>query len=375
MRSLSGYALQSGSTITQQLTKNLFFSFKKSFLRKGREILVSLQLETTFSKEQILEAYCNLIYFGGTAYGIEDAAQQFFDKSAADLNLPEAALLAGIVNSPANLNPFSHFDNAKARQKLILARMQRRGFISAEEMQQAAADSLRLSRRRSRGSDFVDYVITEAEKRYGREAVQFGGLRIYTTIDPVLQTMAEQELSAGLERLQASLDSSSAPVQGAMAVVSVPTGEVKALVGARDYVPGGFNRAVAVNRHVGSGIKPFIYLAAIEQLGITPRTVMYDSATTFYPPGARPWRPRNFDRRFRGRLILKSALMQSVNMISAQLLERLTPRQAVETLRRFGISSPIEEVLSVSLGGCRLRRVCESRCLSPADLDQARGRR
>ncbi len=353
-RSLTSPTLQSGSTITQQLTKNLFFTFQKSYLRKAKEMLVSMQFETTFSKEQILEAYCNLIYFGGAAYGIEDAAQQFFNKPAAALDLPEAAMLAGIVNSPGNLNPFSHYDNAKARQKLILARMRKQGFIDEAEMQQAANASLQLSRRRSRGTDFVDYVISEAEKRYGRETVQFGGLRIYSTLDPQLQALAEQELSMGVARLEADLDTTGYPLQGALAVISVPTGEVKALVGARNYVPGGFNRAVSANRHVGSGIKPFIYLAGLEQLGLTPRSVVYDTATTFNIPGSRPWRPRNFDRRYRGPMILKAGLQQSINLISAQMANQISPKKMAETIQRFGVTSPIEEVLSVSLGSASI---------------------
>ncbi|MGH7497085.1 MAG: transglycosylase domain-containing protein [bacterium] len=350
LRSLSGHSLQSGSTITQQLTKNLFFSFEKSLLRKLKEILISFQLETTFSKDQILEAYCNLVYFGGAAYGVEDAAQQFFNKPASALNLPEAAMLAAIVNSPSNLNPFSHFDRAKSRQKLILARMVNNDFITAEDMQRAFADSLRLSRRRTLGNDFIDYIISEAETRYGREAVQFGGLRVYTTLDPALQRLAEEELRNGVAQLEATLDSTRNSLQGAMAVVAVPTGEIKALVGAREYVPGGFNRAITENRHIGSGVKPFIYMTAIEQLGVTPRTVVYDTATTFHPPGTRPWRPRNFDRRYRGPLTLKAALMQSINMISAQLTDQATPSKVVETMRRFGITAPLDEVLSIALG-------------------------
>ncbi len=350
MRSMSGHDLQSGSTITQQLTKNLFFSFEKSFLRKLKEMLISFQLETTFRKDQILEAYCNLIYFGGAAYGIEDAAQQFFNKPAADLTLPEAALLAGIVNSPSNLNPFSHFDRAKTRQKLILSRMVKNDFIPSSAGQTAFTDSLRLSRRRTLGNDYLEYVISEAEKRYGREAVQFGGLRIYTTLDPALQRIAEEELRSGVAQLGASLDSTGNALQGALAVVAVPTGEIKALVGAREYVPGGFNRAVKENRHIGSGVKPFIYMTALEQLRLTPRTVVYDTTTTFHPAGARQWRPRNFDRRNRGPMILKSALMQSINVIAAQITHQATPAKVIETMRRFGITAPLEEVLSIALG-------------------------
>jgi len=348
--SLTGHTLQSGSTITQQLTKYLFFSFEKLFFRKVKEILISLQLETAFSKDDILEAYCNLIYFGGAAHGVKDAARQYFAKPAANLTLAESALLAGIINSPHGLNPFSHFSKAKSRQKLVLSRMVRRGFITQQESEQVFEDPLVLSTERSRGNDFIEYVLAEAQNRYGREAVQFGGLRIYTTLDPALQEIAEQELEQGILQLETELDSIGVPLQGALASISVPTGEVRALVGGRRYVPGGFNRAVSENRHVASSIKPFVYLAAIEQLDMTPITVVHDTASVFRDANGRLYRPRNFDRRHRGDLILKAALMQSVNVISAQLTSRLTPHQVVETLRRFGISAPVEEVLAIALG-------------------------
>lgn len=347
---LTGQTFQGASTITQQLSKYLFFTFERTVTRKVKETLISLQLEAMFSKKQILEAYCNFIYFGGTAYGIEDAARQYFGKNAADLDLPEAALLAGILNSPYYLNPYSHFDRAKSRQALVLGRMQRRGLITAEDNQQAFAAPLVFSTVRTNGNDFIDYVISEAQQQYGSEAVQFGGLRIYTTLDPALQALAEQTLAAGLSQLDGEVDSTGSPLQGALVATAVSTGEVKALVGARAYIPGGYNRAVNANRHVGSGVKPFVYTAAIEELGYTPATVVYDTATVFHLPEGTTWRPRNFDRRHRGPLIMKAALMQSINMISAQLTAKLTPHEVVSTLRRFGLSSAIDEVMSVSLG-------------------------
>lgn len=349
-RSLTGHPLQSGSTITQQLSKYLFFSFQKSFGRKLKEILISLQLEATFSKREILEAYCNLVYFGGAAHGVEDAARQYFNKSAADLTVPEAAMLAGILNSPQKLNPFSHFDNAKARQRLVLYRMAKEGYLTEVQRQQAAADSIHLSRQRSFGNDFIDYVISEAQARYGREPVQYGGLRIYTTLDPVLQAIAEQEVEAGAFKLEAELDSTGLPLQAALVALAVPTGEVKALVGARRYVPAAFNRAVEANRHVGSCIKPFVYLTALEQLRVTPRSLVYDTLTTLRDANNRPYRPRNFDRRYHGEMVLKAALMQSLNVISAQLTAEVTPAKVVETARRMGISTPIDEVISLALG-------------------------
>ncbi len=344
------------STITQQLVKNLFFSsFQRPWSRKPKEILISLQLESTFTKEQILEAYCNLVYFGGTAYGVEDASQQFFGKPAAALTIPEAAMLAGIVNSPYYLNPYSHFEAAQSRQRLVLRRMRAKNFIDAATFDLAMADSVELAGRPSVGNDFINYVISEAEGRFGREAVQYGGLKIYTTMDPQLQAIAEATLRDGVANLEASLDSTGAPLQGALAAISVPTGEVRALVGARSYVPGGFNRAVNSNRHVGSGIKPFVYFTALENLhpdgrSLTPISIVNDTAVTFKLPNRQTWSPRNFDRRHRGRLTLKAALMQSINAVSAQLIDQLTPKRVIEICRRFGITSPIDEVLPLALG-------------------------
>lgn len=341
------------STLTQQLVKNLFFSFQRLWSRKLKEILISLQIEANFTKGQILEAYCNLVWFGGTAYGVEDAAQQFFGKSASALTVPEAAMLAGIVNSPYYLNPYSHYANAKARQRLVLKRMRNKGFIDEPTLEMALADSVELSGRPGFGNYFVDYVISEAEKRFGHEAVYYGGLKIYTTMDPQLQAIAEETLASGVAALEATLDSTGAPLQGALAAVSVPTGEVRALAGGRSYVPGGFNRAVNSNRHVGSGIKPFVYYTALENLGLTPISIVNDTTVTFTLPTRARWSPRNYDRRHRGRLTLKSALMQSINVISAQLTAEVTPQRVVETCQRFGISSldlRKDAVLSLSLG-------------------------
>ncbi|MDZ7290551.1 MAG: transglycosylase domain-containing protein [candidate division KSB1 bacterium] len=353
VRSAIFRGFKGSSTLTQQLVKNLFFSFRREWLRKIKEILISFQLESTFTKEQILEAYCNLVWFGGSAYGVEDAARQFFGKSAATLTLTEAAMLAAIINSPTKLNPFSHYEAAQFRQRVILRRMLKKNFIDAPTYTQALADSVRLTGRPGVGNDFIDYVIAEAEDRFGREAVHYGGLKIYTTMDPQLQVIAEETIAKGVADLEANLDSTGVPLQGALAAVSVPTGEVRALVGGRYYVPSGFNRAVSNNRHIGSGVKPFVYFAALENLKMTPISIVNDTVTTFILPNRERWSPRNFDRRHRGRLILKSALMQSVNVISAQLTAALTPQRVVETCQRFGVSSldtRKDAVLSISLG-------------------------
>ncbi|HHL71741.1 MAG TPA: penicillin-binding protein [Bacteroidetes bacterium] len=341
---------EGGSTITQQLAKVLFFSYRREVMRKFKDALVAVQLESMFSKEEILEAYANVVFFGGVSYGIEDAAQQYFSKHAADLTLSEAALLAGMVNSPNIFNPFTNFPAAEKRRRLVLRRMLATGSIDSSLYFSALADSIRLVPRRQRSNDFVDYVLKEAAKLFGQDAVQYGGLKIYTTLDPDLQKLAERTIADGVQKLEAELDSTGAPLQGAMAVVSVATGDIKALVGGRKRVPGGFNRAASSNRHVGSGIKPFLYYAAIDELGMTPASVVMDTMSTFYQPGSRPWRPRNFDRRYRGQLVLKSALMQSVNVIAAQIGARLTPKGIVRAVRRFGITAELPEILSLSIG-------------------------
>lgn len=345
-----GRRLGGASTISQQLAKNLFFSPRREMLRKIKDGLLAMQLETMFSKEEILEAYCNLVYFGGTAYGVEDAARQFFDKSARDLDAGEAALLAGILNSPVSLNPFAHPERARQRQQLVLARMHDEGYIDAAQLAAEREANVEFVQRRDRGNDFIDYVLDLAEQKYGREAVYFGGLKIYTTLDPDLQRLAERELATGLRRLETELDSADVPLQGAMAVIAVPTGEVKALVGGRRHVPGGFNRATSANRHIGSAVKPFVYYTALEKLSLQPYSVKIDSLITYRLANGQSYRPRNFDRVYRGPVTLKYALAHSLNSVAVQLGYELTPAAISETLRRCGVSSELDDVLSLALG-------------------------
>ncbi len=349
-RIFRGRRLGGASTLSQQLAKNLFFSHRREVLRKFKDMLVAMQLESMFEKDDILEAYCNLIYFGGTAYGVEDAAQQFFAKSADSLSLSESALLAGILNSPNSFNPYSHPERAKRRQRIVLASMLREGYVDDQQYERALADSLRYVPRRSPSNDFVDHVLNLAIQKYGREAVYFGGLKIYTTMDPELQRIAEEEIASGLDALESNLQDSTGALQGAMTVVAVSTGEVKALVGSRAHVPGGFNRATNANRHVGSGIKPFLYYGALETLGFQPYSIQNDSLITYRLKTRQSYRPRNFDRRYDGKMTLKWALMKSKNTVAVQLAEQLTPEKLVEDIRRFGVTSDVAPVLSLGLG-------------------------
>ena len=355
--------IQGASTITQQLAKNLFFSYRRTYMRKFRELLVALQIETQYSKREILEAYLNQIPFGVGAYGIEQAARSFFGKPAMELNLAESALLAGLPKSPTRYNPYRYFKRAKKRQQLVLQRMQAVGYTTAEEAETAFRAELQLAPHSAgtpKGSYFLDLVLNDLEERYGPEVVYHGGLKVSTTLDPQQQAWASESLQNGLIKLDQLMgitdgdDTDSAnPLthpQGALVAIECNSGAVKALVGGRDYSETEFNRAVGSNRLPGSGFKPFLYYAAFEKLDLTPANVFVDKAITIPVKGASDWRPQNFGREYEGPMILKQALMKSVNAIAAQLIERVGPDAVIDVARRSGISSALTPVYSLALG-------------------------
>jgi 1A family penicillin-binding protein len=355
--------IQGASTITQQLAKNLFFSFRRTYLRKFRELLVATQIEARYTKEEILEAYLNQIPFGVGAHGIEQAARFFFGKTALELNLEESALLAGLPQSPTRYNPYRYFERAKNRQKLVLARMAAVGFISSEEAQIAFQSELNLQLHTGdtrSGSYFLDVVLKTLEQRYGPEIVYHGGLKVMTTLDPRLQSMAVASVQKGLVNLDQILgtsdpsdDSDSNPdlhLQGALVAIQTNSGAVKALVGGRDYSKTEYNRAIQSNRQPGSGFKPFVYYAALEKLGLSPAAVVVDKKVTVKVAGAPDWAPRNFSRTHEGPMILKRALMNSINSVAAQLVAQTGAEAVLETARRCGITSSLQPVYSVALG-------------------------
>jgi len=357
--------VQGASTITQQLAKNLFFSFEQTYTRKFRELLVALQIEAQFSKQEILEAYVNQIDFSPSAHGVGAAAGLFFGKPAAQLSLAEAALLAGLPKSPTRYNPLRYPERAKNRQLVVLRRMVTAGFITAEEGAEAAAQELVYAGPGANGPTggyFVDWVLKSLEERYGPQVVYHGGLKVTTTIDPQLQRIAEESLKKGLDDLDALMgltpgrgtgslsEGGGDRPQGALVAVQVNSGAVKALVGGRDYAETEFNRAVESNRLPGSGFKPFLYYTAFEQLGLTPATVFVDKPIRIPVAGTRDWIPRNFDRNYQGPLILKKAFTESINTVAAQLVAQVTPEAVIRTARRCGIESDMAPVFSVALG-------------------------
>ncbi len=346
-----------GSTITQQLAKNLFFTFDRSLKRKLMEALAAMAIEDRFTKDEIIESYCNLVYFGQYAYGVERAAQTYFGKHASDLGLHEAALLAGLPNSPARLNPFNNPDRASARQRMVLQQMARAGMIRPEAVDSFASCPVELSGRSNltrRGSYPVDYALEIAGEAVGSDLVSYGGVRITTTIDPFLQRTAEKVLSSGMEVLQERLQPLRNPgetrLEGALVAIEVASGQVVALVGGRSYAESPYNRAVRALRAPGSAFKPVVYLTALEEADVTPATVLEDRPVSIPIDRHRKWEPVNFDHRYRGPVTLKLGLTQSINTIAAQLIEKVGPERVVRTAQRLGIKSPLEPHLSLALG-------------------------
>ena len=351
--------VQGASTITQQLAKNLFFSFRRTYKRKFHELLVALQIESQYSKRDILEAYINQIPFGIGAHGIEQAARKYFDKPAATLTLSESTLLAGLPKSPTRYNPYRHYQRARKRQQVVLNRMVAVGYVTPQDARQAYMDAPVLKEKRPggrTGSYFLDTVLKRLEKRYSSEVIYHGGLQVTTTLDPRLQSAAVSAVQKGMKALEERLgllNSNPGDVdqlQGALVAVETNSGAVRAMVGGRDYSTSEYNRATRGLRQPGSGFKPFLYYSAMEKLGLSPASVIVDRAVTIPIAGTGDWSPRNFGRRYAGPMILKKALIKSVNTVAAQLVAETGPEAVIDVARRCGVQSPLKNVYSVALG-------------------------
>jgi penicillin-binding protein 1A len=329
---------QGGSTLTQQLAKNLFLTQERTVARKVQELVLALWLEHKYSKAQILELYLNRVYFGAGAYGVEAAAQRYFGKSARKVTLGEAALLAGLVKSPSRLAPTHNPDGAQRRGQIVLAAMAGLGVISEHAATAALADSPRIVRQVVEGSgnyvaDWVMDVLNDLVGRVEHDIV------VETTIDSSLQTVAEKALADEL----AQKGERYAVSQGAV-VAMTPDGAVRALVGGRNYAESQFNRAVAAKRQPGSAFKPFVYLAALER-GLTPNTIRDDR-----PIDLKGWRPENYHREYLGPVTLTRALSQSLNTVAVRVTLEVGPRTVVRTAHRLGIASKLDPNTSIALG-------------------------
>lgn len=362
--------VRGGSTITQQIVKNIFLTREKFYVRKLKEILLATQIEALFErhygagyKDRLLEIYINGSFYGANAYGIADAAQTYFGKRAADLTLLESAILAGLPNAPSVLNPFRK-DQSRvlARARLVLNRMQALGFISPAEVQDALASELKLVSGRmpqNRTPYFVETVKAEVTRLWGASALSFGGLNIYTTLDLSMQQAAERAVAKGLADLDARLgfsDYGSASseqradyVQGALICLDPRTGYVKAMVGGRDIFISYYNRATQARRQPGSGFKPFVYLAAFESGAFSPVSLFNDTLRT-YRVNDEDWSPRNFADQYLGLTTVANALVKSANATSVLIAMDIGPERIVDLARRLGIQSQLKPYPSIALG-------------------------
>ncbi len=446
----SGSRAQGASTLTMQLSRNLFLSPERHFSRKIQEAMLAIQIERRFTKEQIFTLYCNQIFLGHGVYGFEAGAEYYFNKHAKDLKLEEAALLAGLPKAPVGYSPINFPDRALKRRNLVINNMLEDGRITAEEAGRAKATPLRLAIQpdTSPAPYFVEEVRRWLERRFGTDQVHEGGLRVYTSLDLDLQKAANQAVLDGLaayERRQGSqghlknvfqsgekLDSFTSSdwaltpspgsyvhgivvdvglqfakiklgryngylgpaeiawtrrklprqifsrgdivlvkvlsvsgdgsaritleqdsgAQGALLAIDNATGDVRAMVGGRDFSESKFNRATQAQRQVGSSFKPFVYTAAVDR-GAQPDDTIVDEPATFMSAGT-PYAPHNFDHRFEGKITLRRALADSRNVPAVKLAEQVGMNTVLEYARKFGITSPIPALLPVALGAADL---------------------
>ncbi|SBW08046.1 Penicillin-binding transpeptidase (fragment) [uncultured Alphaproteobacteria bacterium] len=317
----AGAVRQGGSTVTQQVAKNLFLSPERTIRRKVQELLLSFWLEAKFSKDQILALYFNRVYFGGGTYGIEAAARRFYGVSAKNVDLYQAAALVGALKAPSRYNPLSNPENSDGRARQVLANMADAGYLSE-------AEAKRVPRRwavRSTGGAgyFSDWILDAVGDRLGPADRD---LWVRTTLDPRAQRIAEEALAATLDR-----EGARHKVREGAVVVLDRSGAVRAMVGGKAYVPGGFNRATQAVRQPGSTIKPFVYLAAFDR-GLTPETMADDAPITI-----RNWSPRNADGRFRGIVSLRTALIHSINTVPVRIYQQIGAAPILAMCARFGI--------------------------------------
>ncbi len=337
----AGRYAQGGSTLTQQLAKNLFLSSDRRLGRKMEELYLAFWLEMRLSKKDILELYLNRVYFGAGAYGVESAARRYFNKSARDLTVIEAAVLSGVLKAPSKFSPSSSPPLARSRARVVVQKMFKAGLLTEEQAKLASSEVIAfhnpVAGRETTGFESaVDYVL---ERLPPLSNVTASEIVIETTIDGALQRRAQQRLTT----LIANEGSASQVNQGAFVVLD-PDGAIKAMVGGRNYAESQFNRASRARRQPGSAFKPFVYLAALER-GLTPDSTVYD-----LPLSVKGWSPRNENGTYKGAMTLRQALTQSVNSVAVRLHIDSGARRTIEIANRLGIRSDLRDGPALALG-------------------------
>src|SRR6516162_5550607 len=335
----AGHVVQGGSTITQQLAKNLFLTPERSLPRKIRETLLALWLEHRFTKDEILEIYLNRVYLGAGTYGVDAAAHRYFGKSARHTTLYESAAVAGLLKAPARFNPTRDRDKAAARTARVLAKMVEAGIVTESQAAAASREGTSLpvvASTRSGARYFADWIAEQLSDFAGAGSRD---LTVTTTLDPGLQAEAEMVIAKTIVREGVK----AAVSQGALVAMS-PDGAVRAMVGGRDYSGSQFNRATQAQRQPGSAFKPFVYLAGLEA-GLRPSDQFVDA-----PIRIGNWQPRDYTGRYQGEMTLAEGLAQSINTIAVQIAQRAGIRKVIAVAHRLGISSELAPEMSLALG-------------------------
>ena len=335
---MAGRLVQGGSTLTQQLAKNLFLTQEKTATRKAQEAVLAIWLESKYSKDEILQLYLNRVYFGSGAYGIEQAAHIYYNKSANELTIMEAATLAGVLKAPTNYNPTKNPEASMTRAKLVINAMVDEKFISSDDAAEAVDTAAGVTPEtnlpaRQYAVDWIAKQLPLLLKTYDQSII------IETTIDPDIQTNAEQALRKRLNESGKKLNVS----EGAVVVMDM-SGAVTAMVGGKSYQKSQYNRAIAASRQPGSAFKPFVYEAAMEN-GFTPDSVEVDEPVRFGN-----WSPENYKQKYQGEVSLEQAFAQSINTIAAKLAMTVGTNQVAAVAQRFGITSTLTHDASLALG-------------------------
>jgi penicillin-binding protein 1A len=384
---LKGRAAEGGSTITQQLAKTIFLTREKTMVRKIKEVLLTIQLEKNYSKTEILQFYINQIYFGSGSHGVQAAAKIYFNKDIKDLNLAECAMLAAIPKSPNYYNPFKNAKAALLRRNLVLSRMRQLSYITQEKEKEAIETPLPVqdaSLKEEKGHYFVEALRLILEAKYGTNVLFSDGLSIYTTLDMQAQTAAEKIIEESLSDFDKGktgfferTKQMPVKVQGALIAVDPKNGAIRAMVGGRSFKESQFNRATQAKRQAGSAFKPFVYLTAIQQ-GFTPASTLEDKPLIFvYNKNFwdlvsrdityleiiaenvseddlintnKVWTPKNYSKKFRGEVTLRTALALSINTCAVELIMKTTPIKVIEEAKKLGINTHLINSYSLALG-------------------------
>lgn len=394
---LRGQVAQGASTLTQQLARNVYLSSRQTLTRKIREALTAVQLESYYSKNEIMEFYLNQVYLGAGVYGVEAASQRYFSKSVSDLTLNECAVLAGTIQLPERYRPdkAENLQRITDRRNTVLRAMRRTGYIEKSVALATINDTIPNNPPKQTAAlapYFIEMVRRQVAAKYGDDELYNGGLTIHTTLDPVAQDSAEQAVKRHLATIQQGcnalfLDKSRAHrqigitrerylesfdsiyarhaseyktlpdsvklriAQVSVIALDVKSGAIRALIGGRDFDESKFNRAIQARRQPGSAIKPLVYTAAIDTGGFTPASIILDQPITLMTP-AGEWRPENYDREFYGPMMLRDALAKSVNMVAIQVLNQVGAETVINYARRMGLKQSMSPVPALAIGAC-----------------------